>query len=138
MGTRHRAREIAVQLLYQIDITGDLSTQSQEEFWEHFRVPPAAREFSSFLVQGVLSHLGELDRVISTCSEHWRVGRMGRVDLNILRVGTFELLHCPQTPKSVSINEAIEMAKRFAGEESGTFVNGVLDQVASTASLPDL
>ena len=97
----------------------------------HFQVPPSTREFSSYLVQGVLSHMDELDRVIAASSEHWRVGRMAKVDLNIIRVGAFELLHCPETPKNVSINEAIELAKSFAGEESGIFVNGVLDQVAS-------
>ena len=78
--------------------------------------------------------MDELDRIIADASEHWRVGRMAKVDLNVLRIGAFELLHCPETPKNVSINEAIELAKRFAGEDSGTFVNGVLDQVASLAA----
>jgi N utilization substance protein B len=137
MGTRRKARQLALQLLYQIDITGDISGESQEKFWGHFQASPAVREFSSFLVQGVLSHVEEIDSTLSACSEHWRVGRMGKVDLSILRMAAFELLHCPQIPKNVTINEAIEMAKLYVGEESGTFVNGVLDQLASRVDSRD-
>lgn len=105
-----------------------------EAFWASF-VPqePEARALADPLIRGVLEHRVELDRAVETCSLNWRVDRMARVDRNILRLGVYELLHRPEVPKKVCLNEAIEIARRFGSEESGAFINGVLDKVAQSA-----
>ncbi|MEP0775027.1 MAG: transcription antitermination factor NusB [Acidobacteriota bacterium] len=130
MGVRRRGRELALQLLYQRELAGgevDALAASSSDLQE---VPPAAREFASTLLRGVIAHLAEIDRELTGQADNWRLERMAAVDRNILRLAMFELLHEPDTPVSVVIDEAIELAKRYGSERSSQFVNGVLDAFA--------
>ena len=101
-----------------------------ELFLSHFEGSAEAKEFARRLVSGVVSQAVEIDRLIQKCTEHWRLLRMAKVDLVILRVATYELVFCPDIPLNVSLDEAIEIGKRFGTDDSPTFINGVLDQVA--------
>lgn len=130
MGTRRKARELALQALYQMEITEDYSLRALEFFLSHFEGSAAAKDFARRLVSGVISERPAIDRVIKKSTEHWKLGRMAKVDLTILRMATYELLFCPDIPLSVSMDEAIEIGKRYGSTESPTFINGVLDQVA--------
>jgi transcription antitermination protein NusB len=128
--SRSQCREWALQFLYQAEFTGGRGREDLDRFWGHFHaegggVPAYLRE----LAAGVASHREELDALIARYSEHWRLERMTLVDLNLLRLAVFELLYQPKVPPKVVINEAIELAKRFGGEDSGAFVNGILDQI---------
>ena len=132
-GTRRKGRELALQALYQIEITGDDSLTAVELFLSHFEGGAAAKEFARRLVSGVLSEREEIDRLIQHCTEHWKLLRMAKVDLVILRMATYELLFCPDIPLNVSLDEAIEIGKRFGTDDSPGFINGVLDQVAHSS-----
>lgn len=130
MGIRRRGRELALQALYQIEITGDLSPAALDLFWSHFEGNEKAREFARRLVAGVLGNRERIDQAIGQSADNWKLARMAKVDLTILRMATYELLFCPDIPMNVSIDEAIEIGKRFGSDDSPTFINGVLDQVA--------
>ena len=130
MGLRRKGREIAVQALYRIEVTGDESPGGFELLWEHFEAPPAAKSFAEELVRGVLADRARIDELLGGALENWSLGRLSRVDVNVLRVAAWELLHPGAVPASGAINEAIEIARRFGGEEASQFVNGVLDHVA--------
>ena len=129
-GNRRKGRELALQALYQIAITGDASAGAVDLFLEHFEGAPQAKEFARRLVSGVVSQTVELDRVIAECTENWKLPRLAKVDLEIIRIASYELIFCPDIPANVSLDEAIEIAKRFGSAESATFINGVLDHVA--------
>ena len=131
MGMRRRGRELAVQALYQIELRGDASVEGLVLFWEHSDASVRAKEFAAALVAGVREQRQRIDELITAASEHWRFERLSPVDLNVLRVATYELLQSPATPTSVVLDEAIEIARRFGTAESPTFVNGVLDQIAT-------
>jgi N utilization substance protein B len=137
MGTRRRAREMALQALYRMELTGDDTGGSTAELWRHFDEPEAARAFAMELVHGVLAHRSQIDALIGASSEHWRLGRLPQVDRNVLRVATYELLCRRDIPTSVVIDEAIEIARRFGSTDSPVFVNGVLDQVAATLGVKE-
>ena len=127
MGMRRRARELALQLLYQHEHTGaDLSIM-QTDFDEWTSAGDKVRVFADRLLRGTLDHLDELDDELARQTAHWRLERLAAVDRNILRLAMFELLFETDTPPPVVIDEAIEIAKKFGAEESGRFVNGVLD-----------
>lgn len=130
MGVRRRGRELALQLLYQHELAGGEVETLAASSADLQEVPAAAREFASTLVRGVLGHLNEIDSELAGQADHWRIERMAAVDRNILRLAMFELLHQPETPVSVVIDEAIELAKRYGSERSSQFVNGVLDGFA--------
>jgi transcription antitermination protein NusB len=130
MGPRRHGRELAVQALYQIEVTEDASQRSLALFLSHFEGGAEAKEFARLLIAGVLEHRGEIDRCIEQVTEHWKLGRIAKVDLVILRLATYELLHCPDIPLNVSLDEAIEIAKRFGSADSSTFINGILDKIA--------
>ena len=98
---------------------------------EHLSPEEGDEEFADRLVRGVLEHGQEIDQVIEEHSENWRLERMPAVDRNILRIATFEFLHCEEIPPKVTLNEAIELGKRFGSEESGSFINGILDRILS-------
>ncbi len=134
MRNRTKAREYALQILYQVDLTRADAQQAVQEFWLYHTVPQEVQSFATQLAQGVLTHLDEIDRLISTHANNWQINRMAVVDRNILRLGIFELLYQDQTPPKVCLNEAIELAKRFGDEESGKFVNGILDTIHKTRS----
>ncbi|MGB7946112.1 MAG: transcription antitermination factor NusB [Candidatus Binatia bacterium] len=133
MGTRRKGRELALQALYQIEMTGDSTGAAVELFLGHFEGNSEAKEFARRLVSGVVSQRAEIDRLIQHCTEHWKLMRMAKVDLVILRMATYELVFCPDIPLNVSLDEAIEIGKRFGTDDSATFINGVLDQVAHSS-----
>jgi N utilization substance protein B len=106
-------------------------------FWASFEPPePEVRKLAEPLITGVLEHLEELDGVVESSSLHWRVDRMARVDRNILRLGVYELKFRPEVPTKVCLNEAIEVARKYGAEDSGAFINGVLDRVAHSVRGP--
>jgi N utilization substance protein B len=128
--TRRRGREAAVQLLYASDVERELDRgQDRERFWELCTAKPKGRAFAEELVDGVLRHLAEIDRVLEEHLEHFELGRLAAVDRNVLRLAIYELRHGPSLPAAIVINEAIEIAKEFGTSDSGRFVNGVLDRI---------
>jgi N utilization substance protein B len=137
-GTRRRGREAALQILYQMDTTGVAATQAAGLFWEHLMpgdggLDEDGQAFANELVLGIGRESEKVDAAIKSASEHWRIERMPRVDRNILRVATYEILFLPDVPRRVTINEAIELAKRYGDAGSPAFVNGVLDRIAQDA-----
>lgn len=130
MGIRRKGRELALRALYQIEITGDASAVAVEFFLGHFEGSAKARDFARRLVPGVIAHREEIDRLIEQSADHWKLTRIAKVDLTILRMATYELLFCPDIPINVSMDEAIEIGKRYGSGDSAAFINGVLDQVA--------
>lgn len=135
-GSRTRARERALQALYQVDLAAADPLDALATAWRSEDDPPDqdSLNFSELLVKGVCDHRAEIDQRIEATSHHWRVERMAKVDRNVLRLAIFELLHQPETPRKVVLNEGVELAKKFGSEESGAFINGILDKVA--AALP--
>lgn len=129
MGRRRRGREFALQLLFQIDLAGGEPDAAFGEFWASREADDESRAFAEHLVRGVHAERAGLDRAISESAENWRVERMATVDRNVLRLAVYELLHDPETPAVVVIDEAIEVGKRFGSEKSGSFINGILDGV---------
>lgn len=129
MGTRRKGREIALQMLYQIDITGISPDRALQEFKNHFKVKKESWSFAEELIKGICKRMKETDALIEGESEHWKLGRMSVTDRNILRLAVFELLHMEGIPSKVTINEAIELGKLYGTEESGAFINGILDKV---------
>jgi N utilization substance protein B len=127
--SRSRCRELALQFLYQAEFAGPDRPEALEGFWHHFQAEGTPPAYLKTLVEGVASHLEEMDVFIVRYSEHWRLERMTVVDRNLLRLAVYELLYQPHIPPKVVINEAVEMAKRYGSEASGGFVNGILDQV---------
>ncbi|MCK9274663.1 MAG: transcription antitermination factor NusB [Syntrophales bacterium] len=127
MGHRRKAREIALQVLYQIDVAETDAKEAIELYWKNFDAPDNAREFSTELIMGTIEHLAAIDEAIGTCSEHWSLERMAKVDKNILRMAVYELLYCNEIPPKATLNEAIDLGKEYGSENSGSFVNGILD-----------
>lgn len=141
MGRRRRSREISLQVLFEMDVTGLPPEEALQLYYEltededdtGVRAPEAVRPFAEHIVRGVHVHRQEIDKLITSASEHWRIERMSIVDRNILRIALFEMLYCPDIPPKVSINEAVDLGKAFGTEESGAFINGILDHI-----LPEL
>jgi N utilization substance protein B len=129
MGTRRKARELAVQLLFQQDLARIDPEEAMSLFWEHYPVNMEIREFCTQLVLGTLDRLTIIDELLSAASENWSLTRMSVVDRNILRLATYELLDRPDIPPSVSLNEAIDIAKKYSTPDAAVFINGVLDRV---------
>lgn len=131
---RRKARELAVQALYQAALTGIQPERALQQRLEDQAYPAQVAEFAGTLVRGVNVHLKDVDDRISALSREWRLERLAKVDLAILRLAVFELLYAPDIPASVSINEAVELAKTFSTGESGRFINGILGRVAQDAA----
>lgn len=136
MGVRREGREAAVQYLYQRDLNPTSETADLQIFYKMRGLSPAARRFSDALIPGVLENQAGIDDLIRANAENYELHRISAVDRNILRLAIFEMLHCPEVPPVVSINEAIEIAKKYSTDESGRFVNGVLDRIRGTLSRP--
>ena len=134
-GTRRKGRELALQALYQIEMTDDASGGAVDLFLRHFEGNPGAKEFARRLVSGVVSQRPAIDGLIERCTENWKLTRLAKVELVILRMATYELVFCSDIPTSVSLDEAIEIGKRFGSADSATFINGVLDQVAHSSGM---
>jgi len=135
---RRQARQCALQLMFQLDMQKMLEapvpakelSSALRDYWSSFEeVHPDDRAFAERLVHGVLLQLAELDEAIAQASRKWRLKRMDKVDLNLLRVSAYEILYCPDVPRAAAINEAVEIAKRFCSQDSAAFVNGILDQL---------
>lgn len=135
MSARRKGRELALQVLYQSDMSGDSPEQVLKSFAQSFDHTPKAREFGEELVRGVLSRREQIDESIAAASEHWRLERLSRVDANVIRIAVHEMTTPPGLPIEIAINEAIEVARKFGTSESAAFVNGVLDEVAGRLGL---
>jgi N utilization substance protein B len=129
MSRRSRARELVVQLLFMREFNTQITREAIEAFVRQNLRDGALVTFCLSLYDGVVAHLEEIDQRLSVLAENWRLPRMAAVDRNVLRLGAFELLHTPDTPASVIIDEAIELARRFGSANSPSFVNGILDRV---------
>jgi transcription antitermination protein NusB len=132
VGSRRRAREAAVQMLYQLDVSGEDVERAIEVYWQY--LGPGgddATELANQLVRGCMASCSTIDDRIREASKHWRLERMARVDRNVLRLAIFELLERPDVPRKVTLNEAVELAKRYGDENSPAFVNGLLDRIAT-------
>jgi N utilization substance protein B len=135
MGTRHQGRELALKALYQIDIRSDVSNDDLVMFFEQARAADDVRRFATNLIEGVRGEQVALDKELAGALEHWSIGRLSRVDHNILRMALYELMRIEDVPARVTIDEAIELAKEYGDQDSGRFVNGVLDQLAGRLNL---
>jgi transcription antitermination protein NusB len=131
MGRRRKARELALQLLYELDLRGEGAPgATADDFWERqAEVPEDVRSFAETLVRGTKAQQDKIDELIGRFAERWDLDRMAVVDRNILRAGIFELLWGAEVPPKVAINEALDIARKFSTEESTRFINGLLDRV---------
>jgi N utilization substance protein B len=129
MGTRRQARELAMQALFYMDMQNDASLQMLESFCENFQPPKKVQSFFMALVNGVLENRSEIDNLIERYSKNWKLNRMSGVDRNVMRIAVYELLCCEDIPPKVSINEAVDVGKKFGTEESGAFINGIMDSI---------
>ena len=136
MANRSRAREVALQLLFQRDHNSVVDRAGVERFAHDRLADPDLRSFCLTLYDGVVNHAEEIDQRLTQAAENWRLPRMAGVDRNVLRLGAFELLFSIETPAGVVLNEAIELARRFGSADSPGFVNGVLDQIRRSVSPP--
>jgi N utilization substance protein B len=132
---RRRAREYALQILFQLEMSGsELNDKILEEFWEGKHEKKAVKDFAFHIVKHTLDHLKDIDSVIQKAAQNWSVARMAAIDRNILRTATYELAYRADIPPSVTINEALEIAKKYSTMDSAPFINGILDKVAHTVS----
>ena len=131
MGLRRKARECALQMLFAADVSGTRGDELARTFWSELAdgdMEPDAAEFATRLALGTLEHLNEVDERIRSRAEHWRITRMALVDRNVLRLAVYEFQH-EATPRTVTINEALEIARRFSTYEATQFINGILDAI---------
>ncbi len=127
MSHRRKAREVALKVLYSLDVINQDVERTIGLFWANFDAPDDAKAFSSLLIEGTWQKRDYLDELISRHSENWSLSRMARVDRNILRMAVYELLFCDDIPPKVTLNEAIDLGKIYGSENSGSFINGILD-----------
>ena len=129
MRARTRARECTLKILYQIEITKSTPEVALDDYFQWNEEPQDVKDFTQTLVTGISSQISALDETIRKFAEHWEIDRMAVIDKNILRLGCYELLFLKDIPPKVSINEAIELGKKFGDIETAKFVNGILDRV---------
>lgn len=134
MGARREGRELALQLLYALELNPIELEEMLRLSRENSRASDEVREFAELLVSGVVANRDPIDKIIVEKSKNWAISRMARVDLNIIRLAVFELVFLSDIPRNVTINEAIEVAKKFGTEDSPSFINGMLDEIAGTVS----
>ena len=137
MGIRRQAREAVLKLLYAADMTHVSGQEARAVSWPITRAPQEAMAFADTLLDAVLSHGHEIDELIQSCSMHWSLERIGVVERNILRFAICELLYVPEVPPKVTINEAVEIAKKYGAEDASIFVNGILDRIKNDMSIKD-
>lgn len=140
MRKRTKAREFALQILYEFDVSKSADTDTSvlagelNDFWvDNNEADPEVKSFAEKLVSGVLVNLENIDEQISSFAQNWELKRMAVIDRNVLRMGSFELMYLEDIPPKVSINEAVDLAKKYSGDESGKFVNGILDSIRQAA-----
>ena len=129
MGSRRQARIYALQTLYLIDMCGLSCKEASDVIWSNLQEPEKVRSFSGKLANGASEHKDQIDELIVQYAENWELSRMASIDRNILRLSAYELMFCTDTPISVIIDEAVEIAKKFSTIDSGKFVNGILDKI---------
>ena len=138
MGARRKARELALQMLFQYDMSANPPDQITETFEELQKSKPGTREFATRIFLGTIEHMPKIDEMIQAQAENWRLSRMAAVDRNIIRMSIYEFLHEQETPKLVIIDEAIEIDKKYVTQKSSQFINGILDGILKRYNLaPD-
>jgi N utilization substance protein B len=135
MGARRKARELALQMLFQYDMAGNAPDMIVTTFEDLQKSKPNTREFAVKIFQGTVDHMQEIDDMIQRQADNWRLSRMAVVDRNIIRMSIYEFLHETDTPKLVIIDEAIEIAKKFGTQKSSQFINGILDGILKRYNL---
>lgn len=135
MGARRKARELALQMLFQHDMSGNAPEMIVETFEELQKSKPSTREFAVRIFVGTVENLASIDEMITAQADNWRLTRMAVVDRNIIRMSIYEFLHEEDTPKLVIIDEAIEIAKKFGTQKSSQFINGILDGILKRYNL---
>lgn len=135
MGARRKARELALQMLFQHDMSGNDPDMITSTFEELQKSKANTKEFATKIFRGTVQHLPEIDEMITVQAENWRLSRMAVVDRNIIRMSVYEFLHETDTPKLVVIDEAIEIAKKFGTQKSSQFINGILDGILKRYNL---
>jgi N utilization substance protein B len=131
VGVRREGRELAVQILYALDLNPIRMQETFQLFRENSRAAEHVRNFAEELAAGVTANRDAIDKLIAGTSKNWAISRMAKVDLNILRLAIFEIVFRIDIPRNVTINEAIEVAKKFGTEDSPAFINGILDEIAA-------
>lgn len=129
MGRRRKAREDTLRILFRLEFENKQIEKTLDQYWKSKKASEEIKEYSTWLVNGVISDQAKIDNIIQQVSEHWRISRMALVDRNILRMAVFELLYEENIAPAIVINEAIEIAKKYSGDEAATFVNGILDAI---------
>ena len=137
MGARRKARELALQMLFQYDMSGNSTEQIIDTFEELQKSKANTREFATRIFCGTVERVAEIDEMIQNQAENWRLSRMAAVDRNIIRMSIYEFLHESDTPKLVIIDEAIEIAKKYGTQKSSQFINGILDGILKRYNLAD-
>jgi len=132
MGTRRQARELAMQALFYMDIRKDASEEMLEYFCDCFCPSKKSRPFFIKLVNGVLGAKDQIDALVERFSQNWKINRMSCVDRNVMRIAVYEMIYCDDIPPKVSINEAVDIGKKFGTQESGAFINGIMDSIRGT------
>ena len=129
MGLRHSGREAAVKILYSMEMSGEEPEPAIENYWVNHSGSAKYRDFTGQLVKGVCENRERIDGMIGAASKNWPMERMPEVDRSITRLAVYELISCNEVPASVAINEAVELAKQYAGKESAAFINGILGKI---------
>lgn len=133
MGKRRKARECALQILFEVDFNDTITLHDlNTEYWSHQKIEAETREYADWLVSKIVENRAQIDEDIQSVSKKWRLDRMAAVDRNIMRIAVCEILFQPTLVPAIIINEAVEVAKRYGGEDSADFINGVLDAVCKT------
>jgi N utilization substance protein B len=129
MGVRRRSREMAMQALYFMDVRKTYTDEKIARFCDTFQPSKRIKPLFLRLINGVIANMKDIDDTIERFSKNWQISRMSYVDRNIIRIGVFEMIYCPDIPPKVSINEAVDVGKKFGTEESGSFINGIMDSI---------
>ncbi|MHB8095858.1 MAG: transcription antitermination factor NusB [Candidatus Aminicenantales bacterium] len=129
MGKRRKARECALQVLFQLEFNAADTAEVVRRYWEYQKTDADVKEYGTWLVEGIRAERDEVDRTIQDASVNWRIARMAVVDRNIIRIAVYEMLRGQTLVPAIIINEAIEIAKKYSGEEAAVFINGVLDAI---------
>ncbi|MGK0483390.1 MAG: transcription antitermination factor NusB [Planctomycetota bacterium] len=137
MKKRTRSRELALQFLYQVDLLGSEKMADLTEFLREEGGDPETARYARELIEGTHDSASEIDTEIQAVAQNWQIERMAVIDRNVLRIAAFELLHCDEIPPKVAINEGIELGKRFSTQNSGAFINGILDKIKNRIPAKD-
>lgn len=133
MGKRRESRELALELLFMIDVVEENADDAVENYLQSRKILSSIKEFAVGLKDGVVKYKENLDKIISKTAENWEIDRMSVIDRNILRIAVFEFLYLKEASDKIIINEAIEVAKEYSTEESGAFINGILDKIVKSS-----